>query len=172
MKNNQVIPLILGVSFAAILFLFWIIYKVSIVISLDLSWMPSFNAAMNASSAICLSMGLLAIRSGSPERHSRWMMSAFAFSFLFLVGYIAYHSFHGDTLFLRMGLIRWVYFSILISHILSTFFGLPLILITGYFAMTRQFEWHKKLARFTFPIWMYMSVTGVILFCFLRWLNV
>jgi putative membrane protein len=100
--------------------------------------------------------------------HKRFMLAAFVASTLFLVSYVIYHSLHGDTPFQGVGVIRRVYFFILISHILLTTVALPLILITFAFALTGKFAAHRKIARFTLPAWLYVSVTGVLIFVFLR----
>ena len=98
----------------------------------------------------------------------RFMICAFVSSGLFLISYIIYHHFHGDTQFLGVGAIRPIYFIILISHISLAIVALPMILITFFFALTGQFIVHKKVARITFPIWMYVSVTGVVVFLLLH----
>jgi putative membrane protein len=98
----------------------------------------------------------------------RFMLSATAFSALFLVSYITYHYFHGDTKFPAHGWIRPVYFFILITHISLSMVALPLILGTLWWALRSEFRFHKKIARWTFPIWLYVSVTGVIVYFVLR----
>lgn len=97
-----------------------------------------------------------------------FMITAFLFSALFLAGYIVYHSLHGDTKFTGTGSVRTLYFTILISHIVCTPIALPLILTTFYFALTKKFSRHKKIARIVLPIWLYVSVTGVVIFFMLR----
>ena len=111
-----------------------------------------------------MGLGVLAIVKGNEARHKAFMISALGFSALFLVSYLFYHHFHGDTPFLAEGIIRPIYFAILISHIGLTFFVLPLILVTVYFALTRQLPSHKKIAKWTFPLWMYVSVSGVLIY--------
>jgi putative membrane protein len=96
------------------------------------------------------------------------MLGAFASSTLFLVGYVVYHIYHGDSRFPGQGWIRPVYFTILISHIVLSAAALPLVLTTFYLALTRRLEAHKKAARITYPIWLYVSVTGVTIFFLLR----
>ena len=98
----------------------------------------------------------------------RFMVTAVVFSGLFLVSYLVYHNFQGDTPFTGTGLIRPVYFFILISHIILSVFALPLALITVFFAWKNNFKSHKKIARVTFPIWLYVSVTGVLVFAMLK----
>jgi putative membrane protein len=99
------------------------------------------------------------------------MLLATFTSALFLVSYIAYHHFHGDSKFLAQGWIRPVYFTILISHILLSVVQVPLILTTLYLAYSKNFVKHKKIAKITFPIWLYVSVTGVLIFIILKWFN-
>ncbi len=96
------------------------------------------------------------------------MLSALAFSALFFTGYVVYHSAHGDTKFLATGVIRTVYFTILISHIVLTMACLPAILLTVFFALTSRFDRHRRIARYALPIWLYVSVTGVLIFAMLR----
>jgi putative membrane protein len=86
----------------------------------------------------------------------------------FLITYVTYHNAHGDTPFQGAGFIRLIYFFILISHILLTTVALPLILVTFYFALTSKFDLHKKIARITLPAWLYVSVTGVVIFLLLK----
>ena len=98
----------------------------------------------------------------------RFMIAAVTFSSLFLVSYITHHYLHGDTPFPGMGLIRPVYFTILITHVTLSVVVLPMIFTTFFFALTKQFMFHKKIARITFPIWLYVSITGVVVFLLLK----
>jgi putative membrane protein len=134
----------------------------------DLSFMPGVNAALNATSATLLLLGFAAIRRGRREVHKRLMVSAFAASAVFLVGYILYHYAHGDTQYQGVGAIRTVYFTILITHVLLSIAMLPMILTTFYFASRERFSSHKRLARWTLPVWLYVSVTGVVIYFMLR----
>ena len=157
------ILLVSGVAFG---FLIWLIYfkEKPQVYSVVVGYLPALNALLNGLSVMCLIKGLLAIKNKDKAKHMRCMGAAFVFSTLFLMSYIVYHSFHGDSHFLGTGLIRPIYFFILISHIFLTIFALPMILITFFLALTGRFEFHKKLARWTFPIWVYVSVTGVLIY--------
>jgi len=92
------------------------------------------------------------------------MLAALVASTLFLVGYLTYHHFHGVTRFMAQGWIRPTYFAILISHTVLAIAIVPLVLITLYRALRRQFDRHKRLARWTFPLWLYVSVTGVLIY--------
>ena len=97
------------------------------------------------------------------------MMVAFCFSTLFLVSYIVNHALHGDTRFPGHGAVRAIYLSILASHIILSIVALPLVLVTFFLSLTRRFPIHRRVARFTlFPIWFYVSVTGVVVFAMLK----
>lgn len=157
------------VSSTAIGFLGWLLLlREGGGVDADLSFMPGVNAALNATSATLLVAGLVAIRSGRRDIHKRLMVAAFAASAVFLVGYVLYHYAHGDTQYQGEGTIRLLYFAILISHVLLSIVMLPMILTTFYLAAGNRFTTHKKLARWTLPIWLYVSVTGVVIYFMLR----
>ena len=134
----------------------------------DLSFMPAVNATLNAMAAICLTAGWVAIRRGSMQVHRLLMVAAFVLSAVFLVGYLSYHYVHGDTKYTGTGFMRVVYFSVLISHIVLSITVLPLALTSFYLAFTRSFARHRRLNRVFLPIWLYVSVTGVLIFFLLR----
>ena len=163
------IPWILAVSAAAVAFLVWWIYfKQTATPEADwISLLPAANATLNTLCACCLAAGFLAIRRGEREHHRRFMLAAVGFSALFFVSYLTYHHFHGDTRFPGQGWVRPVYFFILISHILLSIAIIPMVLSTLFFAGTERFKSHKKIARWTLPAWLYVSVTGVAIFFFL-----
>ena len=172
MQINRAIFYIFCLSAAAIGFLFWIIYGVEL--GTDTSgwdFLPASNAAFNALSATALLVGLYHIRKGNKRAHGISMATAFAASALFLVGYILHHTLHGDSRFTGTGWIRPLYFFILISHVLLSIVALPMVLTTLFFAATRRWSAHRALARWTWPIWLYVSVTGVLVFFFLRILS-
>jgi len=161
------VPLIGLVSAVAFAFLVWLIYFSPPLWQASpqlLAKMPAFNCVLNACSALALIAGLRAILKKNKTLHQRWMVTAFLFSTVFLVAYLVYHSAHGDTPFLGTGWLRTLYFFVLISHIGCTIVGLPLILTTFFFAWRKRFATHKKIARVTFPLWLYISVTGVLVY--------
>lgn len=135
---------------------------------LDLSFMPPVNAALNGLAALCLTAGWIAIRRKQQRVHKFLMVSAFAASSLFLVGYLAYHFVHGDTRYQGVGLARTLYLLLLASHVLLSMAVVPLALTSFFFALRGSFAQHRKVARVTFPIWLYVSVTGVLVFFVLR----
>lgn len=123
-----------------------------------------FNALMNVFSTCSLCLGGYFIFKGRRLAHQRAMLFAFGFSTLFLIGYLLYHYFHGSTLYTGAGWIRGVYFFVLISHIILTIVALPLILWSFFRALTGDFVRHKRVARITFPIWLYVSVSGLVVY--------
>lgn len=157
------------ISLAALGFLFWLIYlRRGGGESQTLAFLPAVNASLNATTAAFLLRGWFAIKAGNQRLHAFCMKSAFVVSALFLVCYIIYHATHGDTPFPGAGFIRPIYFFILISHILLSMAVLPLILGTFFFALTQRYSSHKKWARITLPIWLYVSLTGVLVFFLLK----
>ena len=157
------------ISLAAVGFLGWLLLvRQGGEIGTDLSFMPGVNAALNATAATLLVLGFVAIRSGRREVHKRLMVSAFGASAVFLIGYVIYHYVHGDTPYQGVGAIRTVYFSILISHVVLSIVMLPMILGTFYLAIRERFGAHRRLARWTLPIWLYVSVTGVVIYFMLK----
>ena len=168
-SNKQAVTAILALSAVIVAFLFWLIYFAPTGGGgLNVSFLPAVNAALNATSATLVAIGIRAIKRGQRDTHMRVMIGATIASGLFLVCYIIYHSVAGDTKFLGQGFVRWVYFSILISHILLSIVVVPMILSTLFFAIMKRFEAHRKIAKFTYPVWLYVSVTGVLVFLFLR----
>jgi putative membrane protein len=162
-------PAILTLSAVIAAFLFWLIYfkgKVS-----GPGWvdgLPAAIASFNSLSALCLVMGYVNIRRGKRTVYMRFMLTATVSSALFLVSYITYHFYRGDTRFPGTGFIRPVYFFILITHIGLSMVALPLILATLWYALRGRFQFHRRIARWTFPIWLYVSVTGVVVYFMLR----
>lgn len=135
---------------------------------LDLRFMPAVNAALNATSAALLTAGWWSIKQKKQRAHQYLMVSAFAVSALFLVGYLAYHYVHGDTRFAGTGAVRLVYFAILISHILLSTLVVPLALFAFFFAWKKAWKAHRRVTRVLAPVWLYVSVTGVVIYFMLR----
>ncbi len=126
--------------------------------------LPTVNALLNGTSALLLVAGFLSIRSKKIQAHGIWMSLAFLTSILFLASYLTYHAFHGSTRFPGTGTIRGIYLAILVSHTTLAVLIVPLSIRTLYLALRRRFEEHQRIARWTFPIWLYVSVTGVIVY--------
>jgi len=165
----SVITAIIAVSLGASLFLAWLVYfhQPTDVAGTHLSFLPALNAVLNTCCTVALLFGLHFIRRRRITAHRNAMFTAFLFSTLFLVTYITNHALHGDMRFLGHGLVRPVYFALLISHILLSVVALPLILITFFLSLTGRFPVHRRVARYTYPIWLYVSVTGVVVYAML-----
>jgi putative membrane protein len=130
--------------------------------------LPALNALLNGTSAVFLTLAWRAIRRRDIIRHARYILVALGSSALFLVSYIVYHSVHGDTLFGGQGLIRPLYFFVLISHVSLSAVALPLVFLSLFFSLSGRFGKHRSLAKFAMPIWLYVSVTGVLVFALLK----
>jgi len=133
-----------------------------------LSYLPPLNATLNGLSAVLLLAGLALIRSGRREAHRACMISALGVSTLFLAGYLTYHFQAGTTNYRGTGWIRSVYFTILITHTVLAATVPPLAITTLVRALQERFDRHRRIARITFPIWLYVSVTGVVIYFMLR----
>ena len=123
--------------------------------------LPAVNAVLNSLTAICLLLGYYFIRRGQVKRHRALMGTAFVLGGLFLLSYVAYHSQAASTHYRGGGALRYLYFFLLLSHISLAVVTVGLVLFTLYFALTGQYKPHRRLARWTFPVWLYVSVTGV-----------
>jgi putative membrane protein len=140
---------------------------------MDTNNLPLINSVFNSLSAICLILGFIAIKKKQKEIHKKFMVSALIFSSFFLTGYLIYHYNHGSSVFPDLGWIKTLYLIILIPHIILAALMVPMIVMTFFYAFTERFEKHKKWARITFPIWMYVSVTGVIIYLMVhQWFKV
>lgn len=129
-----------------------------------LSFLPPIYATTNGITAIVLVLGVIAIKNGKQKLHERLMTFAIALSVAFLVMYVAYHMTSDSTKFGGEGIIRYVYFFILVTHILLSIVIIPLVLITYVRALAQRFDRHRKIARITFPLWLYVAVTGVVVY--------
>jgi putative membrane protein len=126
--------------------------------------LPALNAALNATAAVLLSTGYVLIRKGRVETHRKVMLAAFGASVLFLTSYLVYHANVGSKHFPGQGPIRTIYFTILLTHTVLAAAIVPLVLVTLSRALSARFDRHRAIARVTLPIWLYVSVTGVIVY--------
>lgn len=170
MSPRPVIGTIIVVSGLAISFLLWLLYVHHASADFAGRWMflPALNAVLNGLCAVTLCVGFYFIKNHNIAAHRASMVTAFAFSSAFLVSYIANHALHGDTIFPGHGPLRTLYLSILASHVILSIVAMPMVLTTFFFSLTGRFAMHRRIARITFPIWLYVSVTGVVVFLFLR----
>lgn len=159
----------------------WIIAIVSVVVLLavvtldrhiirpdftlfDVHYFASANALINSAVTIILLSALWAVKTKRLELHRNLMLTAIILSVLFLISYICHHLFAGDTKYGGEGLIRYIYYFILSTHIVLAAVMLPFILFTAYRALTGEWSMHKKIARYTWPLWLYISITGVVVY--------
>lgn len=129
-----------------------------------LSFLPPIYATINGLTAVVLIAAIVAIKNGNRKLHENLMKLAISCSVAFLIMYVAYHMTSDSTKFGGEGFIRYVYFFILITHIILSIAIIPLVLITFVKALAKRFDKHKKIAKITFPIWLYVAITGVIVY--------
>lgn len=174
-KTNSKIPWLVSILIGLIISSFlvwWIYFKTTATSDSEfVLFIPYLNCMFNMVTTVLLLTGYYFIKKGEKKKHRNSMILAAVSSAFFLIGYLIYHHYVGDTKFLGTGFVRPLYFFILITHVILSIVQLPCILVTFYFAFTSKWELHKKAARFTFPIWLYVSITGVTIFCFLKYLS-
>jgi putative membrane protein len=165
-KNDKLANMLI-ISFSVIVFIAVVLLgrvQLKVDLGFDVHVFAKINAAINSTVAILLIAGLLSVKNKNYLLHKRIMMTAMVLSVLFLVSYICHHVFSGETKFGGEGSIRYIYYSILITHIFLAAIILPFILFTAYRAMVGEYSRHKKLAKITWPIWFYVAVTGVVIY--------
>lgn len=179
-KNDRKAYWLIGI-FSAIVFMVIVAlgkYKLNVRPSFDVHIFAKIDAVTNSVVAICLLAGLWAVRSGNYKLHRNIMIAAMLLSVVFLLSYIAHHLLAGEARFgdinhdgilsvdekYKAGSLRYVYFILLATHIILAAFILPVILFTAYRGLTAEFDAHKKLARYTWPLWLYVAVTGPIVY--------
>jgi uncharacterized membrane protein YozB (DUF420 family) len=136
-------------------------------VDLNVTVLPHLNASLNATSAVFLVCGYLLIRRGHETAHKRCMIAALICSAAFLTSYVIYHLHAGSRPFSGTGAIRGLYFAILITHVVLAALILPLVIMTATRGLRSQFDRHVRIARWTLPLWLYVSVTGVIVYVML-----
>jgi putative membrane protein len=142
-------------------------YQIPLNLGFNVHYFALFNAVVNSLVTICLITALVAVKSKNYILHRSLMMTAMILSILFLVSYICHHLFAGETKFGGQGTVRFVYYFILATHIPLAAIILPFILFTAYRALIGEFPAHKKLSRYTWPLWLYVSITGVLVYLFI-----
>jgi len=165
-STGATIAAIIAVSALASAFICWLVYfhAPTDVTGTHLLFLPATNALLNALSTIALVTGFVYIRRREIAKHRAAMLTAFFFSSIFLASYLVNFTLHGETKFPRGNPLWPFYWKLLASHIVLSVIALPIILITFFLSLTGRFPQHKRLARWTLPIWLYVSVTGVIVY--------
>lgn len=168
-SDQKFVPLIVALSviIPVAVFVLMILPEEYRVLDLDVSALPLFHAILNGSTAFFLVLGFLFIRKKNLKLHRTSMLSAFALSSIFLVSYVIYHYSKESTPFGGDGVVRYVYFFILITHIVLATAVVPLALFAIFRGLTNQIEKHKKVVRWAFPIWLYVAITGVLVYLFM-----
>lgn len=162
----KIIYILSAIICGAVAFIFWGPRPEALQGRLDVSALPKVNAGLNMTTTTLLILGLVLVKNRKLEAHKKVMVSAFACSAAFLVSYVVYHTVQ-ETPVQYVGAYRGFYLSVLVSHILLAIVILPLALTTLYRGRNGQLEKHKKIARITFPLWIYVSVTGVLIYTML-----
>ena len=153
---------------AVVLVLVGLMRRVKIDLGIDFSFLPPFHASLNAICAVILMVALWHIKNGRREQHRRAIYAAMVCSALFLISYVLYHFTTPETRFGGEGFIKTVYFFLLITHVVLAAVILPFVLFTFTRAYTGQYEPHKKMARWVFPLWLYVAITGPICYLMLK----
>ena len=151
-----------------VLLLVGLMRRVKIETDIDFSFLPPVHASLNALTAVILVVAFIHIKNGRVEQHRKAIYAAMVTSALFLLSYVLYHFTTPETRFGGEGTIRYIYFFILITHIVLAAVTLPFILLTFNRAFTYQFDRHKKMARWVFPLWLYVAVTGPVCYLMLK----
>lgn len=153
---------------AAVLILVMLMRRVKIDVGIDFSFLPPFHASLNALCAVILVVAFWHIKNGRIEQHRRAIYAAMVCSVLFLVSYVLYHFTTPETRYGGEGVMRTLYFILLITHVVLAAVILPFVLFTFTRAYTGQYERHKKMARWVFPLWLYVAITGPICYLMLK----
>jgi putative membrane protein len=151
-----------------VLLLVGLMRRVKIETDIDFSFLPPVHASLNALTAVILVVAFIHIKNGRVEQHRKAIYAAMFTSALFLLSYVLYHFTTPETRFGGEGVVRYIYFFILITHIILAALTLPFILLTFNRAYTDQFDRHRKMARWVFPLWLYVAVTGPICYLMLK----
>jgi putative membrane protein len=164
-RKLNIISVVLSV---VVLLLVGLMRRVKIDLGIDFSFMPPVSAVLNTIVAICLVSALYFVKQKDIENHKRSIFAALTFSALFLVCYVLYHFTTIETSYCQEGAIKYVYYFLLITHIVLAGISLPFILLTFSRGFTYQVEKHKKMARWVYPIWLYVAITGPVCYLMLK----
>jgi putative membrane protein len=171
LKTNNKLAKSVILSFSATIFLVIILigkYKLlDVELPFDRHIFGAISAVTNSIVTICLILGLMYVKSNKIQQHKNAMLAAIGFSAIFIISYVCNHIFNLDTHFGGIGAVKYVYYVILLTHIPLAAIILPFILFTAYYSLSGQIPEHKKLARITWPLWLYVSVSGVLVYLFI-----
>jgi putative membrane protein len=162
-KQFRFIILLVSVLIPLLVAFLYFIPKTDLL-KVNLNFLPLVNAIINGTTSVLIILAVLSVKKGNKNLHKRIMLTALFLSVCFLVSYVLYHSTHESTKFGGQGFIKYVYYFILLTHILLSVIIVPLVLITLSRALAEKFDKHKKIARITFPLWLYVTVSGVLVY--------
>lgn len=165
-KDSRYLALIAVLSIAIPVVVAYLFYmpKSGDITPVNVSFLPKLHAILNSLTAAALVVGYYFIKKGNQVAHRGAMFTAFVLSSLFLISYVTYHYFGKSTAYGGEGIMRSIYFFVLITHIILAVVIVPLVLLTIYFAITGQYRKHTRFSRWTFPVWLYVAVTGVLVY--------
>ncbi len=165
-KNDKVVKWLIGIVSVVVFVVVASLPKIHLGIQLPFNphIFATLNAVINSTVSLLLIVAFILVRQKNYEAHKKVMLTAIVLSGLFLVSYITHHLFAGETKFGGEGMARTIYLVLLVSHIILAAVILPIILFTAYQSLTGEYAKHKKWARYTFPLWLYVSITGVIVY--------
>lgn len=132
--------------------------------NVDVSYLPGFHATLNSLTAITLVVGYVNVKRGNTRAHRTAMLVAFSLSAIFLVSYVTYHFLGQRTVYGGEGLLKYIYYFILLTHIVLAVVIVPLVLLSVYFGITNQLKRHRRISKWTFPVWLYVAITGVLVY--------
>ncbi|MFD1186097.1 DUF420 domain-containing protein [Pontibacter rugosus] len=131
---------------------------------IDVSYLPAFHAILNSLTAVALVIGYFNVKRGNVKAHRAAMLAAFSLSAIFLVSYVTYHFLGQRTIYGGDGVLKYIYYFVLLTHIVLAVVIVPLVLLSVYYGITNQLVRHRRISRWTFPIWFYVAVTGVVVY--------
>ncbi len=166
-RSINVAIAIVSVAIPTVVLVLFYLKPPELKISFDLRILPAFNASLNFCTAILLITGFYFIRNKKVRSHRICMITAFCFSALFLICYVTYHALTEPTSYGGSGIVRNIYYFILLTHIVLAAVIVPLVLITLVRGLQQKFDKHRRIARWTFPLWLYVAVTGVVVYLML-----
>ncbi|WP_114783373.1 DUF420 domain-containing protein [Botryobacter ruber] len=162
-KRYMTVIAVLSVAIPVVVALLFFMPKAN-ASNVDVSYLPGFHAILNSLTAVALVIGYYNIKKGKVRNHRAAMLTAFGLSAIFLVSYVTYHFLGERTVFGGEGALKYIYYFILLTHIVLAVVIVPLVLLSVYFGITEQNARHRRISRWTFPIWLYVAVTGVLVF--------
>jgi putative membrane protein len=163
--KNLTLPItIISIAVPLVVLALFYLKPPQVEVGFDLHILPAFHAALNFTTAVMLLTGYVFIRRGQRKVHQYAMMTAFVLSSVFLISYVTYHTFTEPTRFGGEGILKGIYYFILITHIILATAVLPMVLFSLTYGLQSRFDKHRRVAKWTFPIWLYVAISGVLVY--------